>query len=77
VSAREYYCYLFQIRNPLSQIHLAGRLFQQYAVDNYVKIETERLDWLKENQHVIRADSYKGFMDMYETGERLAAFVGK
>ena len=62
VSAREYYCFKLQVRRKLFNIILFGhRLFQQWAVDMYIKIETMRLDWYSkpENQKVIRADLYQ------------------
>ena len=62
VSAREYYCFKLQVRKKLFNIVLfGGRLFQQWAVDMYIKIETMRLDWYSkpENQKVIRADLYQ------------------
>jgi len=35
-----------------------GRLFQQWAVDMYVKVESMRLDWYSKSAHqdLIRAD---------------------
>jgi hypothetical protein len=33
-------------------------LFSQYLVDEYAKIETERLNYIKNNQAKLRADSY-------------------
>ena len=43
-----------------------GRLFQQYLVDAYVKVETERLQWVYHNQTKLRADSLQGLMDYME-----------
>ncbi|AQK90428.1 hypothetical protein ZEAMMB73_Zm00001d008682, partial [Zea mays] len=60
VSVRDYYCYRFQIR-PSNSIHIHGkRLFQQFAVDTYIKIESSRLDFIRKNQDRLRADLYKG-----------------
>ena len=62
VSAREYYCFKLQVRKKLFNIILfGGRLFQQWAVDMYIKIETMRLDWYSKpaNQKVIRTDLYQ------------------
>jgi hypothetical protein len=62
VSAREYYCFKLMIRKKLFNIVLfGGRLFQQWAIDMYIKIETMRLDWYSkpENQKIIRADLYQ------------------
>jgi hypothetical protein len=32
------------------------RLFQQFAVDTYIKIESSRLDYYRNNQDIVRAD---------------------
>ena len=40
-----------------------GRLYHQYIVDNYAKIEMGRLNYLKMNQTNLRADLYKGVVD--------------
>jgi len=62
VTAREYYCFLMQVRKGLFNILLfGGRLFQQWAVDMYIKIESMRLDWYSNpaNQKLIRAELYQ------------------
>ena len=62
VTAREYYCLLMQVRRGLFNILLfGGRLFQQWAVDMYIKIESMRLDWYSNpaNQKLIRAELYQ------------------
>jgi hypothetical protein len=33
-------------------------LFQQFAVDTYVKIESSRLDFTRNNQDTVRVDLY-------------------
>ena len=47
----------------------AGRLLQQYVVDNYVKIESGRLRWIKEHQSDIRSELYQGLQDVLHVGE--------
>jgi len=44
----------------------AGRLFQQFAVDMYVKVESMHLDWYAKpaNQAIIRADLYQFSFDL-------------
>ena len=39
----------------------AGRLFQQFAADMYVKVESMRLDWYAKPAHhdIIRANLYQ------------------
>lgn len=55
VSVREYYCYKFQMRNDdEDEILHTGRLLQQYAVDVYIKLETQRLDFVFFNQDLFR-----------------------
>jgi len=51
-----------QVRQGLFNILLfGGRLFQQWAVDMYIKIESMRLDWYSnpENQKLIWAELYQ------------------
>ena len=58
-----YYRYRLNIREEFSPIHHGGRLFQQYCVDAYTKVESNRLRWFNSNQTQIRRDSYTGLMD--------------
>ncbi|KAL6547449.1 hypothetical protein OROMI_023170 [Orobanche minor] len=65
VAAREFYCYLFQIRaNDATNILRAGRLVQQYQIDCYIKIETQRLDYFRSEQvqHDLRIESFEGII---------------
>ena len=77
ISVRDYYCYLLQTRpaifNPI--LH-GGRLFQQWAVDMYIKIEGCRLNWYRKHQPQIRADLYKGIVDSITAGETQASAIG-
>jgi hypothetical protein len=43
------------IFNP---ILYSKRLFQQFAIDTYMKIESSRLDYYRNNQDTVRADLY-------------------
>ena len=43
--------------------HGAGRLFQQYLVDAYAKIESQRLDWVRANQQKLRMETLSGLLD--------------
>ena len=66
---KEYYCYKFHTRpsifNPI--LH-DGRLFQQFVVDTYIKIESSRLDYIWHNQKKIRAELYQGLLDSIQAG---------
>ncbi|GAA0176527.1 hypothetical protein LIER_42092 [Lithospermum erythrorhizon] len=69
VSCREYYLYKLQDRvNDKSYILLFGRQLQQYIVDNYIKIETMRLDFLRNNQKKLRQEQYQGVVDSVISG---------
>lgn len=75
---REYYCYKFQMRREIFNTVLHGqRLFQQFAVDTYIKLETTRLNYILFNQSRIRADLYQGLMDSVYAGEHRASALGK
>ncbi|RLN97380.1 hypothetical protein BBJ28_00025470 [Nothophytophthora sp. Chile5] len=64
MSLREHVAFrLFQKPNDGSVLHLGGRLFQQWTVDQQAKAEQERLRWVAGHQKDIRADQYKGFED--------------
>ena len=46
-----------------------GRLFQQYIVDMYAKIEFNRLKYLRYNQSQLHADLYQGLADAVESSD--------
>ncbi|XP_075492617.1 uncharacterized protein LOC142530687 [Primulina tabacum] len=78
VSCREYYCYKLQMRDHLTSVLLyAGRLFQQYIVDMYIKLETTRLDYYQRNQAEMRAEFYQGIVDSIIRGETRGSEVGQ
>ncbi|XP_019264032.1 PREDICTED: uncharacterized protein LOC109241725 [Nicotiana attenuata] len=78
VSVREYYCYKLQMRNDdEDEILHTGRLFQQYSVDEYIKLETQRLDFVTFNQDLFRMSMLQGLLDILRLGERDASNVGK
>ncbi|KAI5408977.1 hypothetical protein KIW84_054704 [Lathyrus oleraceus] len=78
VTCREYYSYVLQIRrNDQSVLLKSGRLLQQYVIDNYVKIETGRLRWIRRNQNNIRSEVYQGLQDALHDGENNADNVGQ
>ncbi|KAK0417481.1 hypothetical protein QR680_013034 [Steinernema hermaphroditum] len=63
VSLLEYYAYVTADRRAFSPILRGGRLFQQFIVDGFVKVEQERLEWVRKNQNTLKADSYIGLHD--------------
>nr|GMC82609.1 uncharacterized protein LOC109173038 [Ipomoea batatas] len=78
VSCREYYAYRFQLRqNDQSMLLHSGRLFQQFIVDTYIKIETQRLDYFRTQQRDVRTESMQGLVDSIACGETNASNVGR
>ena len=78
VSTKEYYAYRLHTREG-SRISLfaASRLFQEYVVMAFAKIENQRLQWVKNNQKVIRADLYNNLRDAFYPGDHHAEQVGR
>ncbi|GAA0167936.1 hypothetical protein LIER_22770 [Lithospermum erythrorhizon] len=71
ISCRDYYVYKVQIREQdKSYIMRFGRLLQQYIVDDYVKLESMRLDFFrhKSNQKRLRRENYQGLIDSIVAG---------
>eukprot|EP00111_Clytia_hemisphaerica_P007544 TCONS_00021908-protein len=66
VTQLEYYAYRLAIRRGFSALHLSGKLFQQFIVDAYTKVEGNRLNYHRFHQQEIRADSYQGLVDHLE-----------
>ena len=49
---------LFQRTCDFNVLLYSGRLFQQYLCEMFVKVESERLSWLRHNQSKLRASDY-------------------
>ena len=67
--AMVYYRYHIMVRENVSVLLRAKRLFQQYLVDAYCKIETERLQFLRREQTALRADCYQDLRDAILEGD--------
>ncbi|AEE09607.1 putative DNA helicase [Cotesia vestalis bracovirus] len=77
VSSMNYYAYRLMIRQNADNYLLRfRRLFQQYCVDMYVKIETERLTFIRLNQAKLRSEEYIHLRDAVNT-EGNAANIGR
>jgi hypothetical protein len=73
---------------PTNSTFIYGkRLYQEWVVDQYSKVEGQRLRWVHLNQTTLHADQYKGMVDaMQQDGANstnfgrmvvlLATFVG-
>ena len=62
-SIREYTAYQFTNREGFSPILQCGYLLQQYVVDQWLKIEEEHLQLIRDNQVRLHADQYRRLMD--------------
>jgi hypothetical protein len=64
--------------NEFNIMFYGGRLFQPWLVDMDVKVESMRLDWysLLKHQKIIRAELYRGIVNMLKAGEARASEVG-
>src|SRR5277367_6243736 len=45
---------------PFNPLHFGEKLFQQYCVDTFIRIERDRIQWIKNNQKQLEADKYDG-----------------
>jgi len=60
---RYYRARLMIFQQQYNILHRCGRLFQQYIVDMYSKIEGQRLLWVRQQQHTLRCELYQGIAD--------------
>jgi hypothetical protein len=44
-----------------------GKLFQEKVVSDYMKVETNNLNWYRQNQAQLRIEQYQGLMDRIMT----------
>ncbi len=65
VTTKEYAAYFMHDRNPPtnSTFTYGKRLYQEWVVHQYSKVEGQRLWWVRLNQTTLRADQYKGMVD--------------
>lgn len=70
VSAMEFYSYRIMFRNNDNLIIRCCQLFNQFLVDMYAKIESERLAYIRHNQAALRADDYIHLRDALAIGGR-------
>ena len=63
VTQCEFYSYLMSIRDYFNTVLYGGPLTQQWIVDSYVKIEANRVKYIREHQAELRVAQYNGLMD--------------
>ncbi|XP_074327314.1 uncharacterized protein LOC141665237 [Apium graveolens] len=75
---REYYAYKLMIcPEEGMNLHLGGRLWQQFVVDAFSAVEQYRLDWIRAHQNIIRSDLYKSIRDSVSKGDTNPSTKGK
>ncbi|KAI9103507.1 hypothetical protein K1719_023130 [Acacia pycnantha] len=78
VSMIEFFSYRLMTRlHEISTLLHASRLLQQFIVDGYTMIESQRLLWVRTHQKELRVDLYQGLADAVISGETNAATIGK
>ncbi|XP_078443457.1 uncharacterized protein LOC144712871 isoform X2 [Wolffia australiana] len=63
VTMKQFYAYHFMVCDTSRVLHLSGRLFQEYVVDAYAKVEESRLHWVRCNQTTLHGCLYRGLVD--------------
>nr|KAJ0223839.1 hypothetical protein LSAT_V11C200065090 [Lactuca sativa] len=75
---REYFSFRIQDRDhSFSLILNSKKLFQQFLVDAYTMMETERLNCIRRQQHVLRCESYENLRNQKAQGTINISSVGQ
>lgn len=78
LTMREFFAYRIQERLCESRtIFYCRRLYQQFLVDAYTMIESERLLYIKTHQVQLRSDSEKNIHDAVQKGQTKPSSTGK
>ena len=79
VSSMQFYSHMLMIRRlpNFNTLHRCRRLMQQFVVDMYVKVETERLNFLRRDQKKLRAETYSDFTDAILRNDEDPANIGQ
>ncbi|XP_074603972.1 uncharacterized protein LOC141857378 [Brevipalpus obovatus] len=78
ITLMKYYCYLLQIRiNVFPIFNLSRKLFHQFIVDSYLKVEGDRLDFIRNNQSQLRVEFYQGLVDYVSARENNNERIGR
>ncbi|XP_021996112.1 uncharacterized protein LOC110893307 [Helianthus annuus] len=74
---REFFAYRLQDRvDKFSVIHNAKRLFQQFVVDAYTMIESERLFYIRRQQTHLRSESFQNIQNANNSGKKDMSKIG-
>jgi len=67
ITRSQYIRYRLAIRDEFNIFIFGRRLFQQWLVDSYVKIEKDRINYCKDHQRELRTETYQGLRDYIQT----------
>ncbi|XP_074277015.1 uncharacterized protein LOC141600671 [Silene latifolia] len=79
VTMREWLAFHLQDRSSFLQsaiLLLAAKLLQQFIVDGYMMVESQRLSFLRHNQGLLRVETYKNLANAADRGETEPSFAG-
>ena len=79
VTRCSYIKYRMSVRPDIFNAFLLGRrLFQQWIVGSYVKVEKDRIEYVRNNQKQLRVDSYQGLVDhLINNANNMKCQIGK
>ncbi|XP_071040054.1 uncharacterized protein [Parasteatoda tepidariorum] len=68
ISPIQYYGHRLALRpnGPFNPLLHAGKLSQQYVINCYLLVESQRLDFIRNNQGTLRTECYQGLIDHVE-----------
>jgi hypothetical protein len=59
-----------------SVLHKGRKLFQQFVVDLYLMMESQRLSYIRQNQEKIQSDFLAGIEEAVRSGDVVGSSVG-
>jgi hypothetical protein len=68
IALLQFYAFKCSVREQIDILR-GGKLFQQYAVDSYVKVESNNLNYIRKNQKELRVESYQDLMDFLKSSD--------
>ncbi|XP_058776623.1 uncharacterized protein LOC131650945 [Vicia villosa] len=78
LTIREFLAYRIQTRlNEAKTLLSSRRLFQQFLVDGYTMLESEKLEWLRKNQPKLRVSKYNSLNEEGDQNQTQGNSIGK
>ncbi|XP_058732642.1 uncharacterized protein LOC131604199 [Vicia villosa] len=78
LTIREFLAYRIQTRlNEAKTLLSSRRLFQQFLVDGYTMLESEKLEWLRKNQPKLRVSKYNSLNEEGDQSQAQGNNIGK